>query len=76
MIMPCINKYTFAAGSESEVWNSQAQYLPLAGSLVERVCSFLERYPLPLDGGEQIATASVETAVRFITQDDCSQPCV
>jgi hypothetical protein len=76
MIMPCINKYTFAAASESEVWNSQAQYLPLANSLVERVCSFLERYPLPLAGGEQVATASAETAVCFDTQDDRSQLCV
>jgi hypothetical protein len=74
MIMPYINKYTFAAGSDSEVWNPQAQYLPLASSLVERVCSFLERYPFPLAGGERVAIASTETAVCFDTQDDRSHP--
>ena len=63
MIMHYINKNTFAAASESEVWNPQAQDLPLASSLVERVCRFMERYPLPLAGGEQGATASAETAV-------------
>jgi hypothetical protein len=74
MIMPWINNYPFAAGSEFEVLILQARYLPLASSLVERVCSFLERYPLPLDDREQVATASAETAVCFGTQDDRSQP--
>jgi hypothetical protein len=76
MIMPGIKKYTFAAGSELEVWHSQAQYLPLVSSLVERVCGFLERYPFPLAGGEQVATASAETAVCIDAQDDRSQLCV
>jgi hypothetical protein len=71
--MPVSTSTHSLQGSESEVWNSQAQYLPLVSSLVERVCSFLERYPLPLAGQEQVATAWAET-VCFDTQDDRTRP--
>lgn len=63
MIMCGINKCTVAAGSDSEVWNPQEQDLPLDSSLVERVCSFLERYPPPPASGEEEATVSPETTV-------------
>jgi len=36
-----------AAASEAQMWNVRAQYHEASrGSFVERVCSFLEQYPL------------------------------
>jgi hypothetical protein len=41
------NQRTDAAPSKAEIWNVQAQYHEAyRGSFVDRVCSFLEQYPL------------------------------
>jgi len=41
------NQRTDATASEAQIWNVRAQYHEAyRGSFVDRVCSFLEQYPL------------------------------
>jgi hypothetical protein len=55
MMIADFNQCTGAAASEAGMWNVRAQYHEASrGSFVERVCSFLEQYPLSHAGDEDI----------------------
>jgi hypothetical protein len=52
------NQRTDAASSKAEIWNVQAQYHEAyRGSFVDRVCSFLEQYPLSHADDEGVASS-------------------
>jgi hypothetical protein len=54
------NKRSGVAASEAGMWNLRGQYHEASrGSFVERVCSFLEQYPL--------SRADDEDVVPFVT---------
>jgi hypothetical protein len=54
------NQRIDAAASEAGMWNVRAQYHEAPrGSLVERVFSFLEKYPFSDTTGEDVALPSV-----------------
>jgi hypothetical protein len=60
MVIADFNQRTDVAASEAGMWNVRAQYHEAPrGSLVERVFSFLEQYPLSHAGGEDVALPSV-----------------
>jgi hypothetical protein len=48
------SKRTGVAVSEARMWNVRTQHHESPRSLVERVCNFLERYPLSRSGTEEI----------------------
>ena len=52
------------ANSEAVMWSVREQYREaFSYTLVERVCSFLESYPLSPGRGERIAPASAGTTM-------------
>jgi len=55
------NQCTDAAASKTQIWNVRAHYHEAPrGSLVERVCSFLDRYPLShADDDEGVASSGL-----------------
>jgi hypothetical protein len=60
MVIADFNQRTDVAASEAGMWNVRAQYHEAPrGSLVERVFSFLEKYPFSDATGEDVALPSV-----------------
>jgi hypothetical protein len=65
------NERTEAAISETGMRNALAQRQEVhRGSLVERVCSFLEQYPLSLADGAGAPSLSIGATALFRPGDD------
>jgi hypothetical protein len=59
MMIADFDQRTDAAVSEAGMWNVRAQYHEASrSSFVERICSFLERYPLSAADDEDRASSA------------------
>jgi hypothetical protein len=59
MMIADFNKHICVAVSEVGTWNVRAQYHEASrSSFVERICSFLERYPLSAADDEDRASSA------------------